>query len=50
MLETLFQKDQAILKYLSPQKDNPAVLQKIKIVMARFKIVKSEIAEMKQHL
>ena len=38
------------MKYLMPQKTNPKVMAKIRICMTRFKIVKGEIAEIKQSM
>ena len=50
MLQALVNKDLALAKYFAPMKADPKVAEKLKIIMARHKIVKSELQEMKANL
>ena len=50
MLKEMLQKDQQLAKYFKSASDVPANQQKLKICVARFKVVKQEAAEIEQAL
>ena len=47
MLEEMNAKDLNLAKYFNPNKEDPLIQDKLKIVMRRFKMVKLELVEIK---